>query len=217
MTEIAIGRVIGTLISIASFGIAIWFADQAVVLNRHVQLGLYSRPMEATLDLSRPGRATAPFHHACDLSSILLFYVELNTDDVKGNSAQELFRGMSGRIVIKDPASGTIVGKTMFDERTVEVDRSNGKLSFTHMPAFPLGDYIAKIYVDSGGTGLAGKKQKVHASYRVDGMYEGIAFLGAALAIAATVTGLVSGALVLPGIVRGGFRRAVRTAKSDGS
>ena len=217
MKEIAIGRVIGTLIAIAGIGIAIWCADLTRVVTRQVHLGVYSRPMEAQLDLSRPGRATAPFHHACDLSHNILFYVELNIDDVERHSAQELFQGVSGRIVIKDPASGTIVGKTIFDERTIAVERGDGRLSFTYMPSFSVGDYVAEIYVDSGATGLAGKKQKVYAAYRLDKQYEAIAYVSAAVAIAATLTGLVSGALVLPGIVRGGFRRTLRADKSKGA
>lgn len=57
--------IIGLVISVTGIGGAIFLAVIGVSENAKVDRWLAARPMDTTVDLSRPGEITAPFRQSC--------------------------------------------------------------------------------------------------------------------------------------------------------
>jgi hypothetical protein len=102
MQRIAIGRFVGLLLALIGIALSIWFARDAVQRNADFHEWLVARPMETEIDLSTPGETTVPFHQTCSISHGEALYFDCDLEEVAKRKPEEVFKGLSGNVTIKD-------------------------------------------------------------------------------------------------------------------
>jgi hypothetical protein len=210
MRQIATGRIVGLLIAIIGVGVAIWCARDAVRMNAEFHQWLDACPMETTIDLSKPGETTVPFHQTCSISHGEALYLDCGLDDESKKNIDELFAALSGNVVIKD-SNGNEVESAEINSKTVQY--WDGRIMLTGFAPFRNGDYNATIRVNSGVAALADKEQTIYAKYQLCGLEQMPAMIAGAFAFGAGIIGLVGAVSVLRGLLRCGIWRNTKNAE----
>lgn len=206
MQRIATGRIVGLLIAIAAIGVSMWCARDALRMNAEFHQWLDARPMETGIDLSQPGETTVSFHQTCSISHGEALYIDCELDDESVQHTEELFKDLSGNIVIKD-FEGNVIESGKINDKSVQY--WDGKIMLTAIAPFRKGDYLATIQVDSGASALAEKQQTIYAEYQLCGLEQMPAMIVGALALGTGILGLFASVCVLPGLLRCRIWRAV--------
>jgi hypothetical protein len=212
MNHFAFGRIFGLLIAAVGIGASIWWARAAVRRNAEFHQWREARPLETSIDLSRPGETTAPFQQTCSTSHGESIFLDSDLDDAPGQNLEALFADLSGSIVIRD-SNGDEIESVEINSRTVH--DWDGRIMLAGFTPFRKWDYVATIRVDSGAAALAGKQQTIYARYQLCGLEQMPALIAGAFAFGAGIIGLVSAGCVLPGLLRSGFRRNALTTQTN--
>lgn len=212
MQRIAIGRIVGLLIAIFGIGASIWCARDAIRMNAEFHQWFVARPMETAIDLSQSGETVVPFDQTCSISHGEALYLTCDLDDESKQNTEELFKDLSGNVVIKD-SDGNEIESVKINNRTVQY--RDGMIMLNGFVPFRNGDYVATIRVDTGAAALADKQQTVYAKYQLCGLEEMPAMISGAFAFGAGVIGLVAAVCVLPGLLRCGIRRDISTDNAE--
>jgi len=202
MRRIATGRIVGLLIAVVGIGVAIWCARDAIRMNAEFHQWLDACPMETIIDLSQPGETTVPFSQTCSISHGEALYLKCDLDADSKENLEELFKDLSGNVVIRD-SDGNEIESVKINNTTTQY--WDGKIMLTGFAPFRNGDYVATIRVDSGASALADKQQTIYAKYQLCGLEQMPAIIAGAFAFGAGIVGVVSVVCVLPGLLRCGI------------
>lgn len=207
MRRIAIARLVGLVVAVVCIGLSVHYGLAAKRHNAEFDEWLDARPMECAVDLSKPGETTAPFHQTCGVSHGESLFLECDPENAPRVKRDELLKGLSARLVIKDSEGKEVKNVAMESER-MKAWNDGVTFMLADFEPFHTGDYVATIHVDSGAPALAGKRQTVYAGYLMCGVEQMPAYLCTWTAWGAGMIGLVSAAFVLPGLFRSGIWRA---------
>ena len=202
MRRIATGRIVGLVIAILGLSASAWWACVAVQMYADLEQWLIARPIETAVDLSQPGEIARPFHQTCNTSCKEALYLDCDLDARK--NVQDLFKGLSGSVVIKDLEGNEIKTVPISDE---SVSYWQGKLLLAQFTPFRKGDYVATIHINSGASALMDKQQTLYAKYELCGIERMPAMIVGVGAFGAGLIGVVAAVCVLPGLMRSGIRR----------
>lgn len=214
MRNFAIGRLIGLLLALNGIGLAIWFARDAMQRNPEFDEWLTARPMDAAVDLLKPGETTIPFYQTCGISHGEALFLDLGLDEPGDADLAEVLHGLSGEIAIRDSAGNEIESAEIKGE---VVQHWNGQIMLTGILPFRSGHYVATIRIDSGAPNLADKRRVIYAKYLLCGLEKMPAMIAGSLAVGTGLIGIVSAACVLPGLLRSGLRRGSRAERAEPS
>jgi hypothetical protein len=202
MRRIATGRIVGLFIAILGLSASAWWARDAVRMYAELDQWLIARPMETAIDLSQPGEIARPFHQTCNTSCKEALYLECSLDAQQ--NVQDLFKGLSGSVVIKDLGGKEIKTVPISDE---SVSYWQGKLILAQFTPFLKGDYVATIHIDSGAPALIDKQQTLYAKYELCGLERMPAMIVSVGAFGAGLIGIGAAVCVWPRLVRSGIQR----------
>lgn len=138
-------------------------------MNLEVHEWQVFRPIETSVDLSRPGETTAPFRQTCDISHGELLVLECDLDQASSQNVAKLLDGLYADFAVKR-SDGTEVEAIKLNIETVQY--LDGDIMLANFPVVPKGDYIATLRVESGAPALAGREQKLVAKYALCGLEE---------------------------------------------
>jgi hypothetical protein len=198
------------LLAIAAIGLAIVWARYALRMSENFRAWLEARPMETAIDLSQPGEISVPFRQTCSIAHGEGLYLQGDFDETR-QEQQELLEGLSGVVVLVD-AEGREIESLKISGTGAHFE--DGKILLADFVPFRVGDYVARIRIESGASALAGREQTIYARYHLCGLEQLPARVASALALGAGIIGLVSAVCVLPGLLTHGF---VRDASREGT
>jgi hypothetical protein len=120
-----------------------------------------AEPVRMEVDLSQPGRYTAPFHHTCRCShGGVLFHLETHQAAMDKGEHANRFEGLKGKISLVDSA-GEVVHEADFAAADL--------LASFDLPA-PEGVYSLVVEVTEAAKDLEGMEQALTARYLLCGM-----------------------------------------------
>lgn len=203
MRHLAIGRILGLLLTVISLVVAVMFVNASFYFHSQFQQWTTARPLETKIDLSRPGSVTVPFHQTCSVAWSEYMMLECPLGDESDKVLEEQLQSLSGALVIRDQSGNEVVNQKLKGVHTTGVlDRG---IVLIHFPTFREGDYQATISIDSGVPALAGYPQTVYARYLLTGLEQLPVYRYRALAVSAGVVCLIAGLVVLPDFCRFGI------------
>jgi hypothetical protein len=208
-SKFAIGRTIGLLIAIIAIGgVAIPFSRSAIEYTSRFHDWQTARPMELSVDLSKPGEIATPFHQTCSCAHGEYIYLRLNPPRKPEEAAKDLLTGLSAVIVISD--------KDGNETKTVTVNAASAddahyveEIWLAEFWPFEKGEYTATVRVTSGAKGLTGRQHILYARYNLCGMELFPAYIAGLFAFGGGVIGIIAAACSLPGLLRDGFRKRI--------
>jgi hypothetical protein len=163
MRALAIGRIIGMIVAVGGIALAISFGVAAVQMRAKVEQWKRDRPLDATVDASKPGEWKVPYTQTCAQSAGVRLHLAADVDGHPFLLANEFLDDLSGTIVIKDA-----------NDQPVESVRFHGKRSQTyqgiaHLLLFdgqlPEGNYTATIRIDAGAMLPSGSRLRLYGDY----------------------------------------------------
>ncbi len=212
--RISIRRIIGAIVAAVLVTATVFLASLSYQVGRQFSECLNARPATLAVDLSRPGRATAPFHQTSQFSYAEAFYVTVKPKVDPGRS--KLLRGLDGTITISD-LDGHRVQSWEMDDTRVGADEptmlkygsvnADGEILLACFRPFALGDYTVTVEVRTGAAALAGAEQTIHAQYVPCGMERIPAQIVAFLAWVCGIPGFLLGVVVATGFIRYGLSK----------
>lgn len=210
MPKIAALRTIGLVLMIVGMGSGIYFALEA----RRIYTGYFqwmdARPFEMTVDLSKPGKAVAPFVQTCQSAhSEDVFFNCPELSEQQLEHVEFLFVGLQAEMRIENK-SGEVVESIAVNSRSIHY--AYGKVVLASFYPFERGDYQVVLDVNSGAQALAGKSQTIYAKYMLCGLEIMPAYLAGIIAIVAMIVGVVSAVGCVPGLLRYGVKSAPTNA-----
>lgn len=201
MQRLAVGRIVGLVLSVVAIGAAIWCAMLSARRNAEFHQWERDRPMETAIDLSQPGQVTVPFRQTCGISHGEALCLQCEIDRDADERFQKAFAGLSAKVVIRD-AAGREIESRPIDVESVHV--WSDQIVLAGLAPFARGDYLATIEIKSGAAALAGRPQVVYAVYQLCGMEQVPAIVWGVFGVAAGLIGVVFGVCVVPGLMRHG-------------
>ena len=199
--DIAWGRLFGAAVAAALIAVTVYLAVESRWMYRVVEEAAAARPVSVPIDLSRPGKTTAPLKQTYGSSCHEALFLELLDGDAEERSPDEPLEGLRGTVTITDQAGREVVSVPM------PGGMSGTVADFTPMP---VGEYELTIEVIQGAPALSGREQRLVGEYVMCGIDRMPAQFTAWLAIAAGVASLVLSLNVILGFAR--FGRAARTS-----
>ena len=206
MRPIAYGRIVGLIVATAGLGTSAYFARESARLNAEFHQWLDDRPMQAEVDLSKPGEISVPFRQTCSVSHGEAIYLSVTPPLDSYPKPDSLLYELSAKIIIKDREGNEIIDSEIAGKRAQRRDGETDILLAFFYP-FSKGDYTATIHVDSGVAELAGKQQVLYAKYFLCGLEQFPAIIAGVFSFVSGAIGLIAAVVVLPGLWRQGFRR----------
>lgn len=206
MRKLAIGRILGLTIAVVSFGISIFCGVRAYHENVEFHNWMTARPMETTIDLSKPGIFILPFHQTCGVSFSEMIILDCDVKDEKGNVPDGILEGLLASIVITDHEGKEIASKELTDLDKTSID---GLILLAHIRSFKTGNYTATILIKQGVPALADSPQTIYARYLLTGLEQTPVFKFGFLSIVAGIIGLILIVIVVTGLPRFGIWRNV--------
>ncbi|MCE5280037.1 MAG: hypothetical protein ABFD92_10810 [Planctomycetaceae bacterium] len=197
--KIATGRIVGLVLAGVGLGFAIYLGSQARQMSAEFHQWLDARPMETGFDLSKPGEITVPFRQTCSSSHGEVLCLKCDLPEAAKQNTEQLLKGLSGSVVIKDSQGNGIKGGEITADRSRYHD---GEIILAAFAPFSKGEYTATIRIDSGAPALAGKTQTIYAKYELCGLEKMPAGICTMLAGGAGLVALVSILSVLQGLLR---------------
>lgn len=205
MRGIAIGRIVGLLIAMIAMALSICCARECVQRNAEFHQWINARPMELSVDFSKPTEMAAPLRQTCGTSHGESLYFEVTPSLEGQGKPEELLKELSARVVIKDE-DGNVIRSAKIDATTIHQYGPEEEIILSGFGPFPTGDYVATIHVESGVPALAGREQLVFVKYELCGLEQFPAWIAGAFSFGALVIGVVAAVCVLPGLLRHGFK-----------
>ena len=196
--HIAWGRL---FVAAVLIGVTIHLAVGSWQMSRRVEEAAAARPVSVPVDLSRPGKTTAPLKQTYGSSCHEALFLELPDGGAADRSSDQLLDGLRGTVTITDQAGREVVSVPMPGEMPGTV------ADFTPMP---VGDCQLTIEVLQGAPALSGREQRLVGKYLMCWIDHLPAQFAAWLAVAAGAASLVLSANVILGFAR--FGRAARTS-----
>ncbi|MCA9016250.1 MAG: hypothetical protein KDA77_13040 [Planctomycetaceae bacterium] len=203
MRTLAIGRIFGLLLTVISLVGAVVFVKASFYFNSQFQQWTTARPLETTIDLSRPGTVTVPFHQTCSVSHGECMMLECDLGEEQEATLEERLQGLSGSIVIKDQTGKEVVNQRLNVHQAYGL--LNREIVLVDLPTFSTGNYQATISVETGVPVLADYPQIVYAKYLLCGMEQMPGVMAGIFAFCAGVVCLIAGLVVIPGFCRFGL------------
>lgn len=203
MRNLAFGRLFGLSLAVISLVGAVVFVKASFYFNSQFQQWTTARPLETTIDLSRPGTLTVPFHQTCSVSHGECMMLECDLGEEQEATLEELLQGFSGSIVIKDQTGEEVVNQRLNIHQAYGL--LNREIVLVDLPTFSAGDYQATISVETGVPALADYPQIVYAKYLLCGMEQMPGVMAGIYAFCASVVCLIAGLVVIPDFCRFGI------------
>lgn len=209
---LAIGRIIGLIIAVVLICVAVLFGCLAYQFNGNFQEWITARPMETTVDLSKPGTVSVPFYQTCSVSHGELIVLDCNIKDDKGNIPDGLLAGLSATIVITDiegneTDSRNLVPFGVHPRNDQIIGNAAGELILADLSTFRTGDYTATITVEDGLPALADYPQTIYARYQLCGCEQIPIYTFGFVSFVIGTIGLIIMMIVLTGLMRFGIWR----------
>lgn len=215
MRKLAKARLTGGVIACTAICVTLFFAKLAFDYQHTFRGWISAHPMEVTLDLSRPGTVTVPFHQTCSVSHGEGVFVDGGLKDDGEQIPQAELNGLSGSIVIQNAADEEIVARHFkVSEATLSDSPGNSGLvsggqMLVEIPTFSQGEYTATITIEKGVAALSGQTQRLYAKYQLCGLEQIPVVVLGFISFCAGVVGLFALVAVLPGFLRSGIWREV--------
>jgi len=206
MRKIAVGRVVGLMIAASGVTASVYYACDSYRRNKEFHRWFEDRPIHFTVDLSKPGDVTVPFHQTCGTSHGEALFIKLTPDVESDDEIGELFDGFSATIIISD-ADGTEIEQATIGKSTIERWNGSEDLLLTDIAPFQKGEYLATLRVEATAPQLANREQVIYAKYQLCGLEQFPAFIVGAFSLGAGIIGVGASICVVPNLRRHGFRR----------
>jgi len=163
-----------------------------------------ARPLDAAVDLSRPGKVTARFHQTCQVSHGEEIYLAVKPAADRSNST--LLQGLDGVIRINDIDGKEIQVLKLTSEVNSAVAADEPiKLAYFH--PFAKGDYTATIDIKNGAAALDGLEQRIYAKYALCGCEHIPAAIAGFFAFVFGIPGLIMAVIVTRGFIKYGLAK----------
>jgi hypothetical protein len=201
--RISTHRIVWLLIAATLIVATLYFAIDYQRKDRDFYECLDARPAAVTVDLSQPGKSTAPFKQTCALAHGEALYLVLPVATLTTQSVAQLLDGLDATITITDTHGNQVI-RTKFTDFEVGTS-STDPILLSHFDPFQNGDYVIAIDVAEGAPALLGSKQTVFAKYELCGMERLPATFAAVLSFACGIPGALVAMLVIPGLVKHGI------------
>lgn len=202
--KLAIGRLIILPIAMVCIVVAIFFGVFAYRANVDFHGWMVARPMETTIDLSKPGKISVPFQQACGIAAGMVILLDCDIRDHKGNVPNGLLDDLSAVIVITDAEGNEIDNKSLAD---FDVTKRNGQILLAHIKTFKTGNYTATMIIKNGAPALANIPQVIYAVYLLNGIEQTPVLQYGFVSIVFGVIGLILMLIVISGLIRFNIRR----------
>jgi hypothetical protein len=192
------------LIAVVGIGGAICFGLECVRMNAQFHDWLVARPMEMSVDLSKPGEYTTAFHQTCSKAHGESVYLSVASQPESNPPPENISPSFRATLSIAD-STGAEIEHAYIDS----VQRMMGSEQFdlASFVPFPKGDYTATLDVHVGGPKLEGTRQTLYARYRLCGLEQSPAYVAGAFSFVAGSVGLIFAIGIAPNLWRWGFRR----------
>ena len=200
--RISIRRIVGAIVAAGLIAATAYFALAYRRMDREFYEWIDARPVEVAVDLSRPGKISAPFRQTCQVSHGEAFYLTVEPSGDRPNS--QLLDGLDGRITIHD-ADGNEVQSLELTSRIDSGADVDEPIRLAYFHPFANGDYTATIEIRNGAASLKGTEQTVHAEYQLCGLERFPATISGFLALVCGIPGLIIGINVIKGFVKHGL------------
>ncbi len=140
MRRLAIGRIIGILIAIASIAASISCARDSADLKIEYEEALIAHPIEATIDLSKPGETKLPFQQTFSRSHGESICIQITPSIAEDQEPKQLLKELTGKIIIKDGA-GKEIETVKIDSTTMNAWGRGEDVILTDIAPFTKGEY----------------------------------------------------------------------------
>jgi hypothetical protein len=205
MSALARGRILGIIIVTASAACSVYFVQLSLKKHAEFQSWIVARPMQLTMDLSKPGELTVPLHQTCTVSHgedvFLIPPAEFNADTV----VEDALASLTGSVSITN-ADGVEIARSDIDGGSAMTWGVGGDIRLGGMYPFPKGEYNALIQIETGVPELTGTEHTLYAAYNLCGLELLPARFSAFVAFGFGITALVAAVCVVPGLIRHGLR-----------
>ncbi len=202
---IAKTRIVASLSLVALIVASIYFGISAWKWNSDFNEWIDAKPMQLTVDLTKPAIHTAPFKQTCDMAHGQSIYVSLDGTDMTNENIGEHFAGLKGTLTIRN-VDGTEVLTKDFHADGVRLWGEVPMLVGFH--PFQNGEYNAEIRIDQGAMALRGTAHELYARNELCGLELMPAYVLGAISAVVGVIACIVGTYTVPSIVQHGFRAA---------
>lgn len=217
MRKLALGRMIGLLLTALTLGIAVVTGYAGYRYNRAVHAWETARPLETEIDLSQPGAVTVPFEQTCSVSHGEGLFLDCDLRGDTGQVPENVLEGLAGSLVITNAAGEEIARRSLMDgeddvrpnEPIVYRYLASGEIMLVNLPTFAAGTYSATITVDQPAPALAGHRQTVYARYQLCGLEQMPVVMFGFVAFCAGFVTLVIGSCTVPAFCREGIWKKI--------
>ena len=167
-------RVSGAVFAVLLLGAGLSFLIRGIAGQRDFVRWQSERPLEAEVDLSKPGLIELPLRQTCSIAHGQNVVLQLPASALKQHNAAELLNGLDATLTITDAAGSNVV-----EEAALEIgassDSPNEAICIFSFPTFHKGTFQAKIKVSRGAPALAGITQRIESRYLLCGLESMIA------------------------------------------
>jgi len=170
--------------------------------HRDFYVWIDARPLDVTLDLTRPSVQTVPFTQTCSLAHGESIYFDTGEAGWSEAEVAERFAGLDGTLKIRDAAGKEIASRELTAE---SVSPWGLDPMLTGIFPFAKGDYTAEIRIERGASDLPGSEHRLYARYELCGLELLPAYLLGAVSAVAGLVGLIAAAITATSIRRHGF------------
>ena len=184
-------------------GAAYWSFDYRRLNREFLEWG-DARPLDATVDLSRPGKVTARFLQTCQVSHGEEIYLAVKP--VANLSNSTLLQGLDGVIRINDFDGKEIQVLKLTSEMNSAV-AADEPIRLAYFYPFKNGDYTATIDIKNGAAALDGLEQRIYAKYGLCGCEHVPAAIAGFFAFVFGIPGLIMAVIVTRGFIKYGLAK----------
>lgn len=216
-----VARIIGAAVAITLLGVSLSSGLACRTRHRELTEWQVARPMSVEIDLSKPGEFDTRFRQTCAVSHGEIVLLDVAPPVAFDEDVNELFQGLVAVMTVFD-AFGEVVLKEPIKAAQLQDGGDKPSLVLTRFYPFPIGDYTARISVESGAAGLAQRRQTLYAQYQLCGL-EGFPMLIAGIvSFISFIPGLITAVVVTRGFAKYGWSlppqaRQPQVTSSDGS
>jgi hypothetical protein len=156
-------------LAIAAMIASMYFWNAAANHRQKFESWQNARPVDAIIDLTKPGEYTLPFEQTCSIhhgEGVYVVRPEHVDQEIEG---PKLLAGLLGTITIADADGSEVAQADIVDERA-GFFYDNGDIRLTGLHGFPIGTYSANIRIDSGANDQSLSQVRLYAIYELCGL-----------------------------------------------